>query len=198
MELEEFFRVVKLFEGDYFNHQMAQSLFKKVDTDQNGYIDEAEFICFIRDNTKDKSDTEFSKLLDELVETGSAIETNKTQQELADISAQSADRTQQIQSAFAAIDIDRNRAIDVNEFFEVGKLVHGAAHSTDWTWEKCQRIFDKIDTDNDGAIDEAEFTIHLKEVTKTKSEPQFKAMMENYKVPSRYLHYTKSLSCRKH
>eukprot|EP00658_Telonema_sp_P-2_P057715 TRINITY_DN4612_c0_g1_i1.p1 TRINITY_DN4612_c0_g1~~TRINITY_DN4612_c0_g1_i1.p1 ORF type:complete len:1744 (+),score=612.88 TRINITY_DN4612_c0_g1_i1:27-5258(+) len=190
VDKDEFFRVVRIFEGDYFTDKMAQFVFTKIDVNKNGFIDETEFIEFIRDKTRTISDAKFNRMISDMTQAAKAVQNEKAeakkaqkqaQEELANMWTKQADRTREIQAAFKAMDADRDRTVNVSEFFEVGKLVHGAANSS-WTMEKCQKIFDRIDTDNDGSIDESEFTVFLKDITKSKSDQQFNAMIASYKM----------------
>ena len=81
--------------------------------------------------------------------------------------------------AFRAIDGDSNRGIDLNEFFEAGKIVHNH-DPKEWTYDKCKRHFNRIDANKNGSISSDEFADFLLKVTKKMDDAQFTTMIESY------------------
>ena len=88
-----------------------------------------------------------------------------------------AEQARQIQEAFRAMDLDGNHTIDIGEFYEVGKVVHG---EEGWTEELCEREFQMLDTNGDRSIDEAEFTAHLQHISEKVDKQEFDEMIKIY------------------
>ena len=88
-------------------------------------------------------------------------------------------KEKQIQEAFRAMDLDGNHEVDFDEFYEVGKLVHGAGDDS-WSVELCEQVFSMLDTNGDHRIGEAEFTAYLQQASKEMCDTEFAVMMESY------------------
>merc|ERR1719506_443976 len=78
------------------------------------------------------------------------------------------------------MDSDNNHGIDLNEFYEAGKLAH-SHDSSAWTMDKCKRHFSRIDANENGYISEDEFTQFLLKVTKNMNDEQFNTLINSYK-----------------
>ena len=90
-----------------------------------------------------------------------------------------AEQAREIQEAFRAMDLDGNHEVDFDEFYEVGKLVHGAGDDS-WSVELCEQVFSMLDTNGDHRIGEAEFTAYLQQASKEMCDTEFAVMIESY------------------
>ena len=180
IDVDEFYTIGKLVFGEEeesWTYTKCQSIFGLIDTDCDQSIGEDEFTTYLKQVTVDMDDAEFDEMVEYYMDMGLKAQEEFARTHQGQGEAKSAEKAERILQAFRVMDLDGNRTIDFDEFFEVGKLVRGGEG---WTEELCRSVFDMIDTDNDGWIDEAEFTAYLQEMSKEMDDEEFDEMIESY------------------
>jgi len=93
----------------------------------------------------------------------------KAAQEAAKSRSKRAQRVHHLQHVFKKWDADRNRKIDYKEFYALGQAVY----PEDWSLEAAKKIFDGMDRDKSGDVDETEFILFMLEHAKGFSDRQY-------------------------
>jgi len=98
----------------------------------------------------------------------------KAAMEAARLQAIRAKRVQQLQTVFKKWDDDRDRKIDVLEFYELCKCMYPAK----WDMSAATRAFMSMDTNKSGDVDETEFILFMLNYSKKLTEPQYQKLIQ--------------------
>merc|ERR1711988_293235 len=98
-----------------------------------------------------------------------------------------AHRRQRLQSVFGAFDLDRSGSIEVSELLELGRARRATGQRTgEWSPDRNRRLVQRLDTDGDGKVSEAEFVRHFSEALPY-DESSFERVIEEFLEVARFV-----------
>ena len=171
----ELYEVGKLVHGtdeELWTMAKCESVFSKMDTTGDDTVDEAEFTAYVSKLTEGMNDEEFNTRIACYQVMGDKVSTRHER-------GASRERLAETKATFRALDVKHKGEIDVDDFYALGQALFDDGS---WTMEKCQHIFNLIDTDYNEVFDEGEFTRYLLEAGKSMSDKQFDGMLFRYKM----------------